>query len=100
MTLPTPLRCSFPGCLEFGDHGHHIVYDPDVIKPLCVKHHEEITMLNGLQARRIRRALTRKHRWWIWFRWTEGKLKPRRTKRALEWVVAWDADDEHQRRAA
>ena len=93
MTLPAPTRCSFPGCHELGQHEHHIVYEPDVIKPLCIKHHKEITMLNGLQARRIRRGLTRRHRWWIWFQWIGGKLKPRRTKKALEWVHEWDGID-------
>jgi hypothetical protein len=100
MILPTPRRCFFPECSELGVHRHHVVYEPDVIRPLCIRHHEEITMLNGLQARRIRRGLTRRHRWWIWFQWIEGKLKPRRTKKALEWVEAWNSDDEEERRAA
>lgn len=90
MTPPTPDCCSFPGCSNFGDHNHHIVYDPAVIRPLCITHHKEITMLNGLQARKIRRELGRRHRWWIWFQWIAGKLKPRRTKKALEWVRDWD----------
>lgn len=90
MILPTSQRCSFPGCNAFGDHDHHIVYDPDVIKPLCVTHHKEITMLNGIQARKFRRCLSRRQRWWIWFQWLSGKLKLRRTKKALEWVSDWD----------
>lgn len=90
MILPTPTRCSFPGCHEFADHDHHIVYDPDVVTPLCVRHHKEITMLNGIRARKIRRCLSRKYRWWIWFQWIGGTLRPGRTKRALEWVRDWD----------
>lgn len=89
--LPEPKRCAFPACGELGRHDHHIVYDPDVIRPLCITHHKEITILNGLQARKIKRALTRRHRWWIWFQWTSGTLKPRRTKKALEWVHDWDS---------
>ncbi len=89
MTIPTPLPCSFPGCTAFADHRHHITYDPEVVKPLCRKHHEDITIINRAQAGRIRAPLSNRHRWWIWFQWTDGMLKPRRTRGALDYISEW-----------
>jgi hypothetical protein len=89
MVLPAPPRCSFPGCTNSALHDHHITYDPEVIKPLCRLHHEEITIINGIQARKYRRGLSNKHRWWAWYQWTQGKLKPRRTKKAMEYLEDW-----------
>jgi hypothetical protein len=93
------VSCSFPGCPDPAEHTHHITYDPSVTKPLCRKHHEDITIINGQQARKNRRKrnwresqylrLSNKHRWWIWFQWLNGTLKPRRTKKALEWLKDW-----------
>lgn len=83
--------CFFPGCIKLADHQHHIIYFPEeVTKPLCRQHHEEITILNGQQARKCRHELSNSHRWWIWYQWLEGKLKPRRTARALEYLEEWD----------
>jgi len=66
---------------------HHAVYDPyGVIKPLCRKHHEDITIINGIQARKKHRKLRNNERWAIWYAWQRGELKPRRTKKALEWL--------------
>jgi hypothetical protein len=87
--LPELPRCAFPGCQEWGEHDHHITYDPEVKKPLCVGHHQEITILNGQQARKYRRELSNKHRWWILYQWTQGKLKVRRTRKSLEWIEDW-----------
>jgi hypothetical protein len=89
--MPEPPRCAYPGCPEWGAHNHHITYDPEVKKWLCVRHHEEITILNGQQGRKYRRGLSNKHRWWIWYQWTQGKLKVRRTRKSLEWVEEWQA---------
>lgn len=83
-------QCSFRDCPEFADHTHHITYHPEVTKPLCRPHHEEITILNGQQARKVRHELSNKHRWWIWYQWLEGKLKVRRTKKALGYIEEWD----------
>jgi hypothetical protein len=83
-------QCSFRDCPEFADHTHHITYHPEVTKPLCRPHHEEITILNGQQARKVRHELSNKHRWWIWYQWLEGKLRVRRTKKALEYIGEWD----------
>lgn len=84
-------KCEFPGCTRHYDHGHHIVYYPEeVVKPLCREHHAEITMLNGIHARRIRHELSNNHRWWLWHQWIAGKLKPRRTRKALEYIEEWD----------
>ena len=91
MTLPEPPRCVFPSCLEWARHDHHVTYDPPVTKGLCVRHHEEITIVNGQQARKYRRSLSNNHRWWIWFQWIEGKLKARRTRKALEYTEEWAA---------
>src|SRR5208282_2009120 len=83
--------CFFPGCTRLADHQHHIVYFPEeVTKPLCRPHHEEITILNGQQGRKCRHELSNSHRWWIWYRWLEGRLKPRRTAQALEYLEEWD----------
>jgi hypothetical protein len=84
--LPSPPRCEFPGCDEFPMHGHHVTYNPEVIKPLCVKHHEEITIINGIQGRKYRTSLSNKHRWWIWYHWLRGELKPRKTQKAMEYI--------------
>ena len=86
-----PPRCAFPGCEEFAGHTHHITYVPEVTKGLCVRHHEEITILNGQQGRKYRSPLSNKFRWWIWFQWTRGKIKLRRTRKSLEWVDEWRA---------
>src|SRR5205823_4614959 len=67
--LPSPPLCCFPGCIDFGIHKHHVTYDPKVIKPLCRRHHEEITMINGVQGRKYRHGLSNQHRWWIWYKW-------------------------------
>jgi len=84
-------HCCYPGCIEFGGHQHHVTYDPECKKPLCDKHHREITHLNGIQSRKYNYAkLTNKFRWWIWYQWLEGKLKPRRTRKAQEWTNEWD----------
>src|SRR6266478_7781497 len=88
-TMPTPPHCAFPGCGEWADHPHHVTYDPEIIRPLCLAHHEQITMLNGQQARKYRTVLSNRFRWWIWYQWIDGKLKPRRTRKALEWTEAW-----------
>jgi hypothetical protein len=91
LMLPLPTRCCFPLCSEFGGHQHHVTYDPECKKPLCGKHHKEITHLNGIQSRKYNYAkLTNKFRWWIWFQWIEGRLKARRTKLAQEWTKEWD----------
>ncbi len=90
MMLPEPPRCAFPGCGEWADHEHHITYNPEVKKHLCFAHHEEITILNGQQARKYRTPLSNKFRWWIWYAWTRGELKVRRrTRKALEWTEDW-----------
>lgn len=90
--LPKPPRCAFPSCTDWGVHEHHITYDPPVTKRLCFRHHEEITIINGQQARKYRRTLSNRHRWWAWYQWTNGNLKARRTRRALEYTEAWSAD--------
>jgi hypothetical protein len=88
--IVSPRRCEYPGCTRRGDHRHHIVYYPEeVVKLLCREHHAEITMLNGIQSRRVRHQLSNKHRWWLWYQWTSGKLKPRRTRKALDYIGEW-----------
>lgn len=77
--------CAKRGCQAKGTESHHVTYSPQVIKPLCKQHHEEITALNGVQGRKYRTELSNKHRWFIWFQWQEGKLKPRRTWKHEQW---------------
>lgn len=85
--LPEPPRCEFPRCQEWSNHRHHVTYNPEVVKLLCFEHHEQITMLDGQQSRKYHYVkLSNKHRWKIWYLWTEGKLKPRCTRKALEWT--------------
>jgi len=91
LVMPELPRCSFPSCTDWGEHDHHITHDPPVTKRLCVRHHEEIIIINGQQARKYRRSLSNKHRWWIWFQWIEGKLKARRIRKALEYTEEWGA---------
>jgi len=47
-------------------------------------------MLNGIHGRRVRHQLSNNHRWWIWYGWLKGELKLRRTRKAREYVEAWD----------
>lgn len=89
-------KCSYPGCKEVADHEHHIYGsdNPDPVKKsktawLCKRHHEDITILNGKEARRIHKILSDKHRGFIWFKWCNGEMKPRRTKKALEYLEEW-----------
>lgn len=89
--MPEPPRCSFPSCTARAEHDHHITYAPAVTKLLCVPHHKEITIINGQQARKYRRSLSNKHRWWAWHSWIGGKLKARHTQKALEYIGEWDA---------
>ena len=94
MMLPEPMRCCFPGCTEFGGHKHHVTYNPEYTQPLCEKHHKEITHLNGIQSRKYHYVkLTNRFRRWIWFQWLDGKLRPRRTRKAQEWTNEWDESD-------
>lgn len=86
VVITQPPRCAFPGCKEFATERHHITYEPEVVKNLCAKHHDEITIVNGQQARKYKTPLSNKHRWWIWYQWLEGGLKPRRTQKALEYI--------------
>jgi hypothetical protein len=88
--MPAPPRCVFPGCPVPARHEHHVTYDPPITKDLCVPHHKQITIINGQQARKYRRGLSTEHRWWIWYQWIEGKLKARRTQKALEYIGEWD----------
>jgi arylamine N-acetyltransferase len=93
------MNCHFPTCDEPADHRHHVTYQPEVIFPLCRKHHEDITILNGQQARKYRRKLSNKQRWFIWYRFLAGEMKPRRTKKAMEYIKPWD-DFEKARKQA
>jgi hypothetical protein len=86
-----PLKCAFPGCEKYAAHDHHITYDPEVIKGLCARHHEEITILNGQHGRKNRSPLSNKYRWWIWYQWTQRKMKVRRTRKSVEWIEDWYA---------
>jgi hypothetical protein len=88
--LLSPTRCDYPGCVAYREHDHHVTYDPEVIKPLCRLHHEEITIINGQHARKYRRPLSNRQRWWIWYQWRDGKLKARRTRKAQEYIEEWD----------
>lgn len=85
--------CTHPGCTTPADHTHHITYEPEVTVELCRQHHEDITIINGTQGRKFKHKLSNKHRWFIWGQWRAGKMKPVRTKLALEWIKKWDMFD-------
>jgi hypothetical protein len=91
-----PAKCAFPGCDKWAEHRHHITYQPEVTCRLCDPHHQEITILNGQQARKCRHTLSNKHRWWIWNRWIKGQKNVRRTQRSLEWINQWQDRPMHQ----
>jgi hypothetical protein len=82
--------CFFPSCMELAKHTHHVTYKPEVTKPLCVRHHKEITILNGQHGRRVRHRLSNGHRWYIWYQWMAGKMKIRRTRKSQEYLNSWD----------
>ena len=91
MLLPQPTprpKCAKKGCNDDATQDHHVTYAPEVIKPLCEKHHEEITAINGAKARKVHGELSNKHRWFLWFQWQEGKVRPRRTWKHQQW---WNA---------
>lgn len=87
--------CKFPSCPTPSDHTHHITYKPPITVRLCRKHHEDITIINGAKGRRLRHPLNNKTRWFLWYSFLSGKIKPRRTKKALEWIEKWDDESEH-----
>jgi hypothetical protein len=78
--------CRFLQCKNAGISDHHITYEPEVVVNLCVEHHEQITIINGQQARKYRGVLSNSHRWCIFNQWLQGKLKPRRTEKAMEYI--------------
>lgn len=71
-------------------HQHHVTYDPEVVRLLYRRHHEDITIINGQQARKYRRSSSNRHRWWTWYQWLRGELKRRRTSLAMEYIEDWD----------
>lgn len=90
-------KCIYPDCKDDADHEHHIFgsdnFDPEKRKKtewLCKRHHEDITILNGKEGRRVRHSLSDRHREFIWDKWINGEMKPRRTKKALEYVRDWN----------
>src|SRR5579863_2371127 len=84
-------RCAFPGCKADGNERHHITYEPEVTAWLCHKHHQEITDINGVEARKYRHGLSNRHRWFLWHQWREGKRKARRSHPTRAWNVGWFA---------
>jgi hypothetical protein len=43
--------CVVPGCGELPVERHHVTYDPPEIVPICRNHHDEITRINGQEAK-------------------------------------------------
>lgn len=82
-------RCKFPGCPNAGSEGHHVTYEPPVIFPLCKGCHRDITVVNVNAGAKQRRQLTNKQRWFLWFQWTQGKLKPVYDENADRWLATW-----------
>jgi hypothetical protein len=67
------MKCSVEGCNNEGTNNHHITYDPEVKKPLCQSHHEEITAIYSNQGYWQRHPLSNKQRWKLWFLFVEGR---------------------------
>ena len=88
------MKCIFTTCSASAIDGHHITYIPSVTVGLCRRHHEDITIINGQQARKYHRELSNKHRWFIWYKWLDGSIRPRRTKLAMEWIATFDGSEE------
>ncbi len=65
---------------------HHVTYEPEVIRDLCRRHHEDITIVNTNRAEQTRRKLTNAERWELWNGWLAGKIQPVRTPNALAWI--------------
>jgi hypothetical protein len=65
-----------------------VTYVPEVVKPLCAAHHDEITMLNMQQGRKCRHPLSNEHRWHLWYEWIGGE-KVRRTAKSVEDLADW-----------
>lgn len=96
-------KCDYPNCETIPDHTHHITYEPELTVRLCRKHHEDITIINGAKARATRsgwnwrftpyRKLTNWEREYIYEGWKAGTFRPKRTKKALEWLKDWDKFD-------
>lgn len=63
--------CAVPGCKEWPVEIHHITYKPSKTAPLCRIHHEEITRINGEQARG---PLSNRQRLSIWRKFLRGEL--------------------------
>jgi hypothetical protein len=84
-------KCPVPGCEEAATEGHHILYDyhqhGPVIKDLCPEHHRWITRRQSHAARKKRRSLSEKQRWFFWYELTGGRMRrPRSTALDKEWA--------------
>jgi hypothetical protein len=91
MLLPPPPKCSVNGCRKFASQGHHVLYDyhpgGPVVYGLCAEHHSWITRAHAHVARKQRRELSVKQRWFFWFQLRDGKMKrPRSTHLDREWA--------------
>lgn len=82
------MKCKFLGCEETENlEGHHVIYPDGPLAFLCAKHHLWLTAINSHQARKQKKALTEKQRWYLFYNFIEGKLKkPRITKLDREWM--------------
>jgi hypothetical protein len=73
-----------------------VTYDPELIKPLCGAHHDEITILNMQQSRKYRQELSNAFRWRLWYEWIDGR-KVRRTEKSVEDLADWKDQAQNQR---
>ena len=48
-------------------------------------------IINRAKAGKQKSPLSNRQRWWIWYQWIEGRLKPRRTRGAPEYVSEWES---------
>jgi hypothetical protein len=61
-----------PGCSTLPIEWHHITYRPEKKVPLCRVHHDQITRINGEQAKG---PLSNRQRQTIWRKFLTGELE-------------------------
>jgi len=82
--------CPVKGFGQAATVEHHILYDyhegGPVTKRLCPEHHDWLTRRQAHAARKHRRPLSERQRWFFWYELIEGRMtRPRRTHLDREW---------------
>jgi len=78
-------KCSVLNRVNLATERHHVTYEPEVIKGLCEVHHLEITAMHTHQMKYQGHGLSNKQRWYIWYKFTQGKKRVKITKHDLRY---------------